>query len=105
MTAKKALGRGLDAIFGEHTREEKSASRTEQIGNIPVAGAISDILLSQINTNPDQPRKEFDEDKLIELSDSIKNHGIIQPVTVRKTAKNKFELITGRLKIHPRLYP
>ncbi|MCK5856256.1 MAG: ParB/RepB/Spo0J family partition protein [Bacteroidales bacterium] len=95
MTAKKALGRGLDAIFGEHTREEKSASRTEQIGNIPVAGAISDILLSQINTNPDQPRKEFDEDKLIELSDSIKNHGIIQPVTVRKTAKNKFELITG----------
>ena len=95
MTAKKALGRGLDAIFGEHTREENTQNTTEQIGNVPVAGAISEILLKQINTNPDQPRKEFDEDKLAELSESIKNHGIIQPVTVRKTAKNKYELITG----------
>jgi ParB family chromosome partitioning protein len=95
MTAKKALGRGLDAIFGEHTREEKTQNTTEQIGNIPVAGAISEIPLKQINTNPDQPRKEFDEDKLAELSESIKNHGIIQPVTVRKTARNKYELITG----------
>ena len=92
--AKKALGRGLDAIFGEHTRDNTS-EKSGQIGNIPTAGAISDILLSEINTNPDQPRKEFDEDKLAELSESITNHGIIQPVTVRKTAKNKYELITG----------
>ncbi len=93
--AKKALGRGLDAIFGEHTRENKPEIENERIGNIPVAGAISEIPLRQISTNPDQPRKEFDEDKLAELSESIKNHGIIQPVTVRKTAKNKYELITG----------
>ncbi|RUA31365.1 MAG: chromosome partitioning protein ParB [Bacteroidetes bacterium] len=92
--AKKALGRGLDAIFGDNTREN-TPNENEQIGNIPTAGAISEIPLNQISTNPDQPRKEFDEDKLAELSESIKNHGIIQPVTVRKTAKNKYELITG----------
>ena len=94
MVAKKALGRGLDAIFGDNARSSNSVSN-EQIGNIPVAGAISDILLKQIITNPDQPRKEFDEDKLNELAESIRNHGIIQPVTVRKTAKNRYELITG----------
>lgn len=92
--AKKALGRGLDAIFGEHTRDN-IPNENEQIGNIPTAGAISEIPLNQISTNPDQPRKEFDEDKLTELSESIKNHGIIQPVTVRKIAKSKYELITG----------
>jgi len=93
--AKKALGRGLDAIFGDNARENAPSTGNEQIGNIPVAGAISDIFLREIITNPDQPRKEFDEAKLEELSESIKNHGIIQPVTVRKTARNKYELITG----------
>jgi len=93
--AKKALGRGLDAIFGDNARENTPSTDNEQIGNIPVAGAISEILLREIITNPDQPRKEFDEAKLEELSESIKNHGIIQPVTVRKTARNKYELITG----------
>jgi len=93
--AKKALGRGLDAIFGDNARENKPQSNSGQIGNIPVAGAISEILLNEIITNPDQPRKEFDEAKLEELAESIRNHGIIQPVTVRKTARNKYELITG----------
>ena len=93
--AKKALGRGLDAIFGDNARENKPQSNSGQIGNIPVAGAISEILLNEIITNPDQPRKVFDEAKLEELAESIRNHGIIQPVTVRKTARNKYELITG----------
>ncbi len=93
--AKKALGRGLDAIFGDNARDNKPQTTSGQIGNIPVAGAISEILLNEIITNPDQPRKEFDEAKLEELAESIRNHGIIQPVTVRKTARNKYELITG----------
>ena len=94
--AKKALGRGLDAIFGDNARDIRPAeSGTEQIGNIPVAGAISEIFLKEIITNPDQPRKEFDEGKLEELAESIRNHGIIQPVTVRKTARKTYELITG----------
>lgn len=93
--AKKALGRGLDAIFGDNARSHTSPTGNEQIGNIPVAGAISEILLKEIITNTNQPRKEFDEAKLEELSESIKNHGIIQPVTVRKTSRNRYELITG----------
>jgi ParB family chromosome partitioning protein len=94
MTAKRALGRGLDALLGDQSRSVVS-QKNERIGNIPTAGAISEIPLKEIITNPKQPRKEFDETKLEELSESIKNHGIIQPVTVRKIAKNKYELITG----------
>ena len=94
MTAKKALGRGLDALLGDQSKSVRSP-KNERIGNIPTAGAISEILISEIITNPKQPRKEFDETKLEELSESIKNHGIIQPVTVRKVSKNKYELITG----------
>lgn len=95
VAAKKALGRGLDAIFGDDARNPNPSVKKEQIGNIPVAGAISDILLKNIITNPGQPRKEFDEVKLKELAESIENHGIIQPVTVRKTGRDKYELITG----------
>lgn len=94
MTAKRALGRGLDALLGDQSRSVVS-QKNERIGNIPTAGAISEIPLKEIITNPKQPRKEFDETKLEELSESIKNHGIIQPVTVRKIGKNKYELITG----------
>ena len=93
--AKKALGRGLDALLGNQSKEAVQRKSDERIGNVPVAGAISEIRLKSIYANPDQPRKEFDEDKLQELAESIKTHGIIQPVTVRKTAKDKYELITG----------
>jgi len=84
----------LDALLGDQSRSVVS-QKNERIGNIPTAGAISEIPLNEIITNPKQPRKEFDETKLEELSESIKNHGIIQPVTVRKIGKNKYELITG----------
>lgn len=94
MTAKRALGRGLDALLGDNSGGIPS-KKQERIGNIPTAGAISEISLTEIVTNPEQPRKEFDETKLAELAESIKNHGIIQPVTVRKVGKNKYELITG----------
>jgi len=94
MTAKKALGRGLDALLGDQSKSVRS-QKNERIGNVPTAGAISEILIGEIITNPKQPRKEFDETKLEELAESIKNHGIIQPVTVRKVSKNKYELITG----------
>ena len=93
--AKRALGRGLDALLGDTGKTDTKSGAEERIGNVPFAGSISEIPLKNIYANPGQPRVEFDEDKLQELAESIKTYGIIQPVTVRKIGKDKYELITG----------
>jgi len=93
MSAKKlALGKGLGALLNnEYSGEGKSISSMQT----NVVGGISNISLNQINANIDQPRKEFDEEKLSQLAQSIKQQGIIQPITVRKIGRNKYELISG----------
>lgn len=60
-----------------------------------VVGAVSNIPLAQIEANPFQPRTHFEEEALQELADSLKQHGIIQPVAVRKMGYDKFQLISG----------
>lgn len=60
-----------------------------------VVGAIANIEIAQIETNPFQPRTQFDEDALNELAGSIREHGIIQPITVRKLGYDKYQLISG----------
>ncbi len=78
-----ALGRGLDALLStENVRTEGSST-------------ISEIPLDQIERNPNQPRSLFDEDKLEELAASIREIGIIQPITLRQTAENRFQIIAG----------
>lgn len=84
MVRKNALGRGLGALIEDADRE-----KYENIDS------ISDINIDQIETNPYQPRSKFDEEGLNELASSIKELGIIQPITVRKLAEGKFQLITG----------
>ncbi len=84
MVRKNALGRGLGALIEDADRE-----KYENIGS------ISEINIDQIETNPYQPRSKFDEEGLNELASSIKELGIIQPITVRKLAEGKFQLITG----------
>jgi len=92
MNAKKgALGRGLGALL-ESSSYERADGRN--IG-AKSTGAISEIPLAHIVANTDQPRKEFNEELLQQLADSIKEQGIIQPITVRKIANSKFELISG----------
>ena len=83
---KKALGRGLDSILERESYEGNDYLATNNISDIPVA---------QIDTNPYQPRNEFEETALQELAASIKEHGLIQPVTVRKTDTGKYQLISG----------
>lgn len=61
-----------------------------------IVGAVADIEISSIEANPFQPRTKFEEEALSELSASIKEHGIIQPVTVRKLGYDKYQLISGR---------
>ncbi|MDR2084041.1 MAG: ParB/RepB/Spo0J family partition protein [Bacteroidales bacterium] len=88
---KKALGRGLGAILENPNTD---ITTKDMSGNF-VVGAVSDIALELIETNPFQPRTEFEETALAELVESIKEHGIIQPVTVRKIGNDKYQLISG----------
>ena len=84
---KKSLGKGLSALFGEDSKTEKASS------NSPLIKAP----ISNLNRNKHQPRINFDEDKLNELSKSIKNNGIIQPIAVRSDKNNpgSYEIIAG----------
>jgi ParB family chromosome partitioning protein len=89
---KPALGRGLSALL----ENAKTDITTRQTGDgSPVVGSIAIIKIKNIETNPFQPRTNFEEIALQELSDSIKQHGIIQPITVRKLGYDKYQLISG----------
>ena len=79
---RNTLGRGLGSLLNV------SEKKTEE--NI-----FGEIQINKIEVNNDQPRKSFDEEKIKELSQSIKQHGIIQPITVRKVDKDKYQLISG----------
>ena len=92
---KSSLGRGLDNILG--SPETDITSR--DISGDFVAGAVAEIDIDLIETNPFQPRTEFDETALRELAQSIKEQGIIQPVTVRKLGYNKYQLISGERRL------
>jgi ParB family chromosome partitioning protein len=92
---KKALGRGLDLILGSPETDITS----KDISGDFVAGAIAEIDIDLIETNPFQPRTEFDETALRELAHSIKEQGVIQPVTVRKLGYNKYQLISGERRL------
>ena len=89
------MGRGLDAILGS---PETDITSKDISGNY-VAGAVAEIDIELIETNPFQPRTEFDETALRELSHSIKEQGVIQPVTVRKLGYNKYQLISGERRL------
>ncbi len=80
---RNALGRGLDALLSmDEVKTEGSSS-------------INEIELSKIAVNPNQPRREFDETALQELSDSIAEIGIIQPITLRKLSEDSYQIIAG----------
>ena len=93
MTKKRGgLGKGLMTIFKDNTIDIPADIKTE---NTPLAGQTHEISIAEIETNPFQPRTEFDQEKLHELSLSIEQLGIIQPITVRKLNENKYQLISG----------
>lgn len=89
-----ALGRGLSELLGEvETAYENSGSTKKESNELDV---------ELIDANPYQPRKVFDEEKLKELSDSIKTHGLLQPIIVIKKSETRYTLIAGerRLRAH-----
>ena len=92
MVQKNALGRGLGALIDDANRE-----RYEKLDT------INEIDIDKIETNPYQPRSKFDEEKLNELASSIKELGIIQPITVRSINDNQYQLITGERRLRAAL--
>lgn len=91
-TKKQALGRGLSALLKDPDNDIKSAGDK---GADKVVGTIVELELEAIEVNPHQPRTSFNEDTLQELASSIKELGVIQPITVRKIEFNKFQLVSG----------
>lgn len=94
MSKKKALGRGLNALLSDSESEERLESDLPVVHPSP-SGSIAEIPIGQIEVNPFQPRTHFDKESLQELAESIKVHGIIQPITVRRLARDQYQLISG----------
>ena len=84
MATQKGLGKGLGALFGDINEQTET----------PAEGAVS-LPLQKIEPNPLQPRKTFDPDELASLAESIRMHGIIQPLTVRKLSSGYYQIIAG----------
>lgn len=97
MTKKKALGRGLNALLSDSEKDERLETDLPPpvVLHTSPSGSISEIPVEQIEVNPFQPRTHFDEESLLELAESIKVHGIIQPITVRRLAHAQYQLISG----------
>lgn len=88
---RSALGKGLGALL-ENSETDITSNTSSSEG---VVGAISTLPISSIEANPFNPRTNFEKEALVELSESIKEHGIIQPLTVRKLGRNRYQLISG----------
>ena len=95
MSAKiPALGKGLAALLKDSETDITVKTSNDDRQEYKV-DSVCRINLNNIEINPFQPRTHFKEEKLLELASSIKEHGIIQPITVRKIGNNKFQIISG----------
>lgn len=101
MSKKKALGRGLSALLSDSPSDDRlevdSIPQPTDVAHTPTVplSGMTEIPIDEIEVNPFQPRSHFDQAALDELAESIKVHGIIQPITVRKLAPNQYQLISG----------
>ena len=91
-TKKQALGRGLSALLKDPKNDIKSA---EDENADKLVGHIVELDLDSIEVNPFQPRTSFNEESLRELASSIRELGVIQPITVRKLDYNQYQLVSG----------
>lgn len=91
---KRALGKGIRALLTNIDKETTTPAETQAVVQT-LASNIALISLAEIEVNPWQPRIEFDETQLAELAESLKVHGLIQPLTVRRLNANSYQLIAG----------
>lgn len=91
---KKGLGRGLDSLFGAFEEQDEVVTKSEEKADIVISNEPLEIEIGLIDRNLEQPRKNFDEKSLNELAASIKEHGVIQPIIVKKV-DDRFIIIAG----------
>lgn len=94
MDKKKGLGRGLESLFAFYDNEQVEEIATKKTP-IVESKSVDELNINDITPNPNQPRKHFDQEALQELADSIKVHGVIQPLVVNKLENGKYMIIAG----------
>lgn len=99
---RKALGKGLSALLNDsdnvlpYKRSDSNVSTPPEVNNM---GSVNEIKIAEIEINPFQPRTDFDQEALKELSESIKLQGLIQPITVRRINAHSYQLISGERRL------
>ena len=96
---KIVLGRGLNSLLDDSNNKTDSIIENKITKNISIIGKTIEIDIDKITLNPMQPRTRFNKESLNELALSIKNFGVIQPITVFEKSKNNFELISGERRV------
>ena len=99
---KDALGKGIRALLENLDDEQETYQiqpKEKEVEKETTPNTIAEISITEIEVNPFQPRATFDDDALNELADSIRIHGVIQPVTVRKLGPSKYQLIAGERRL------
>src|SRR5574341_145193 len=91
-TTRRRLGRGLEALLGPSSPVIEAVAA-------PGGGGPAELPIAEIDPNPFQPRRDFDETELAELAASIKSAGLLQPVLVRERADGRYELIAGERRL------
>ena len=91
---RKALGRGLEQLFSDEGINTFEDIENDIVDNARANNSIVELDLNELRPNPYQPRKKFDEEALNELAASIKEHGVFQPIIVKKTVKG-YDIVAG----------
>ncbi|MDC3209386.1 ParB/RepB/Spo0J family partition protein [Chitinophagales bacterium] len=97
--SKEALGKGIRALLNSIDDDATKVGRVKTENEYEQTGTIVKLPLTQIEVNPFQPRIDFNEEALTDLAKSIKIHGVVQPITVRKLSNKKFQLIAGERRL------
>jgi ParB family chromosome partitioning protein len=96
---RNALGRGLSALLNDSENVYTNKNNVSSSPEITSPGSVNEIKLDEIEVNPFQPRTDFDQEALLELADSIKLQGLIQPITVRRLNSHSYQLISGERRL------
>lgn len=95
MTIKKGLGRGLESLFAMYDEDNGNVNITNNNGNKKLVNGVDEIDINLIKPNPNQPRKNFDQEALDDLACSIKVHGVIQPIVLNQMEDGSYMIIAG----------
>jgi ParB family chromosome partitioning protein len=100
---RNALGKGLSALLNDspnvNPNKNSYSNPSNPVSELDSLGSVNEIKISEIEVNPFQPRTEFDEQALADLSASIKLQGLIQPITVRRVNAHSYQLISGERRL------